>query len=183
MIRIVPFDRLDNAQREQAAAILIRALDHVPGAWKTMKEAHEEIDLRRNSADWTGLAAMDGQTVAGWIGGIGGGHPHAWELHPIVVAPEFQRRGIGTRLVHGLEDAARAKGILTLYAGSDDDFGGTNIFAVDVRADIPKFIRDLAATGRHPLEFYRKLGFVVVGLIPDANGIGKHDIFLAKRVI
>jgi aminoglycoside 6'-N-acetyltransferase I len=128
MIEIVPFANLDEAQREQAADILIRALDHVPGAWKTMNEAHEEIDLRRNSADWVGLAAMDGGAVVGWIGGIGGGHPHAWELHPLVVAPAFQRKGIGTRLVTALEDAARVKGIITLYAGSDDDFGGTNIY-------------------------------------------------------
>ena len=31
-------------------------------------------------------------------------------------------------------------------------------------------------------EFYQKLGFVIVGVIPDANGLGKRDIFMAKRV-
>lgn len=121
---------------EEAAAILIEALAHVPAAWKTMDEAREEIDQRRNSADWTGFAAINGASVAGWIGGIGGGHPHAWELHPLVVAPAFQRKGIGSRLVTVLEEAARAKGIITLYAGSDDDFGGTNIFGTDVYPDV-----------------------------------------------
>jgi aminoglycoside 6'-N-acetyltransferase I len=34
----------------------------------------------------------------------------------------------------------------------------------------------------HPYEFYHKLGFVIVGVMPDANGLGKPDIFMAKRV-
>jgi len=31
-------------------------------------------------------------------------------------------------------------------------------------------------------EFYQKLGFVIVGVMPDANSFGKPDIYLAKRV-
>jgi len=34
----------------------------------------------------------------------------------------------------------------------------------------------------HPVNFYLKLGYVIVGIIPDANGMGKPDILLAKRV-
>jgi hypothetical protein len=29
---------------------------------------------------------------------------------------------------------------------------------------------------------YQKLGFVIVGVMPDANGPGKPDIYMAKRV-
>jgi len=29
---------------------------------------------------------------------------------------------------------------------------------------------------------HRRLGFVVVGLLPDANGPGRPDIFMAKRL-
>jgi hypothetical protein len=36
--------------------------------------------------------------------------------------------------------------------------------------------------GRHPYEFYRKVGFTIVGALPDANGFGQPDIFMAKRV-
>lgn len=33
-----------------------------------------------------------------------------------------------------------------------------------------------------PHGFYEKLGFMIVGVMPDANGIGKPDIYMAKRV-
>ena len=34
----------------------------------------------------------------------------------------------------------------------------------------------------HPCEFYQKMGFVIVGIMPDANGPGKPDIFMSKRI-
>jgi aminoglycoside 6'-N-acetyltransferase I len=34
----------------------------------------------------------------------------------------------------------------------------------------------------HPAVFYRRMEFEVVGLIPDANGPGKPDILMAKRL-
>jgi len=29
---------------------------------------------------------------------------------------------------------------------------------------------------------YQKCGFVIVGVVPDANGLGKPDILMAKRI-
>ena len=31
-------------------------------------------------------------------------------------------------------------------------------------------------------EFYLRVGFHIVGVIPDANGFGKPDILMAKRI-
>jgi len=36
---------------------------------------------------------------------------------------------------------------------------------------------------QHPYEFYQKQGFVIIGVMPDANGIGKLDILMTKSVV
>ena len=52
----------------------------------------------------------------------------------------------------------------------------------DLYPDLATNIADISNLRQHPYEFYQKLGFVIVGLIPDANGPGKPDIWMAKRV-
>ncbi len=47
--------------------------------------------------------------------------------------------------------------------------------------DVPRHLaalRDLG--GRHPFRFYRRLGYVVTGCMPDANGPGRPDIYMSK---
>jgi len=60
--------------------------------------------------------------------------------------------------------------------------GGETSFAnADLYDDLPKRIQEYNP-GTHQTAFYLKLGFKIVGVMPDANGIGKPDIYLTKRL-
>jgi len=62
--------------------------------------------------------------------------------------------------------------------------GGLPEYAgVDLYGDVPRHIAELRDLGRsHPFPFYRKLGFVVTGVMPDANGPGKPDIYMSQPI-
>lgn len=85
-------------------------------------------------------------------------------------------------MVQDLEDLVGQRGALTLWAGSDDENEETSLGGADLYADIPGSIQGIQNLRGHPYEFYLKVGFRIVGIMPDANGRGKPDIFLAKRV-
>ncbi len=52
----------------------------------------------------------------------------------------------------------------------------------DLYPDVLDRLQRLRVVARHPFAFFEKMGFLVVGVIPDASGFGKHDILLATRV-
>ena len=179
---IVDFGRLSTAQLCDTARILRDALAHMPSAYNEPGAAKAEVHTFLDDPGRFAVAALDGERLLGWIGGIRENYSHAVELHPLVVDPPVQRRGIGSALVAALEERARAEGAITLYLGSDDDFGGTNLFGRDLYPDVLSKAQQLAPTGVHAISFYRRLSFEVVGIFPDANGFGRPDILMAKRI-
>ncbi|MGB1253017.1 MAG: GNAT family N-acetyltransferase, partial [Candidatus Promineifilaceae bacterium] len=94
-----------------------------------------------------------------------------------------QGMGIGRKLTRALEDEVRAAGGITLYLGSDDENNMTTLSQVDLfTGDLFEHIRQIQNLKGHPYSFYQKLGYKIVGVIPDANGWGKPDIMMAKRL-
>jgi len=178
---IVPFEKLSLDQRRTAAEILTRAFTHSSTDWGNPKGAREEVDEVYDEEERLAFAAIESGAVIGWIGAIRH-HEKSWELHPLAVDPAYQRTGVGSQLIQFLESHAAAKHVETIWFGTDDDFGGTNIHGVDLYPDVLSFISKIKETTGHPVEFYRKHGYIVTGVIPDANGFGKPDIFMAKRI-
>lgn len=107
---------------------------------------------------------------------------HGWELHPLIVHPGARGRGIGRRLVAALEDGLRARGCFLVYLGSDDERGATTLGDTDLWDDPLGALSKAVSTNGHAIGFYRHVGFVPLGVFPDANGFGKPDIWLGKRL-
>jgi aminoglycoside 6'-N-acetyltransferase I len=166
----------------QIAAMMVAAFrDHTP-SWPDLPSALEEV-RESFAADRISRVALDDEGNAiGWIGGIRQYDGNVYELHPLVVDPARQRQGIGRALVADLEDQARGRGAHTLWLGTDDEDGRTSLSGVDLYPDVWEHVQQIRNPGRHPYAFYQKCGFVIVGVMPDANGPGKPDIFMAKRV-
>jgi aminoglycoside 6'-N-acetyltransferase I len=168
--------------RIEATARLLHATFSPHGAWTTTAEAMQEV-VDSLGPDRISRVALDiDGSVVGWIGAIRQYDGLVWELHPIVVADSDRRRGIGRALVLDLEKILEARGALTLWAGADDLSGETSLGEIDLYAELPSALNRVKSWGNHPLPFYRSLGFQVIGVMPDANGAGRPDIFLGKRL-
>jgi aminoglycoside 6'-N-acetyltransferase I len=172
----------DDTHVEQAADVLWSAFcEHWPNAWPTREAAIEEVRGMHDGRRICRAALLDGRVV-GWIGGIPEYDGNVWELHPLAVAPEAQERGIGRALVEDFEREVAKRGGLTIMLGTDDESGMTSLSGVNLYEDLPSRIAHIRNLRRHPYGFYERLGFTVVGVIPDANGRGKPDIYMAKSV-
>lgn len=167
---------------ERTAKLLYESFEHRSAAWPDLDSACREVHVALEPHRISRVAVTPSGEVVGWIGGIPGYDGHVWELHPLVVDARYRRRGIGRALVQDLEVTIAARGALTLWVGADDENHETTLADVDLYRNLPDALRDVRNFGDHPLDFYRRVGFQVIGVMPDANGPGKPDIFLGKRV-
>lgn len=168
---------------EQAARLLVDAFrEHWPDAWPTVEAGRKEVQEMLED-ERICRAAVDKQgNLLGIIGGIPGYDGHVWELHPLAVQPTRQGQGIGRALVEDFEEQVRSRDALTITLGSDDEDSMTSLADVNLFENLWEKIRDIRNFKNHPYEFYQKMGYVITGVVPDANGIGKPDILMAKSV-
>ena len=164
---------------EQAAALLVARM---PEGWPTLEDARAHL---REMLDPARIVRgyLRGRQLLGWIGGLEYYAGHVWELHPLVVHADHERQGIGRALVRDLEQRVRDLGIHSMFVGSDDELGQTNLASVDLYPNVIERLANLKNLRDHPIAFYQRLGYSVIGVMPDANGFGRPDIMLARRLI
>ncbi len=179
-MQIVDLHPNDVALIEETARVLFDAFQQM--SWPTMDDAREEVLGLFGNDKIIRVALDDEQHVLGWIGAISHYGGNAWELHSLAVQPSQQRKGVGRALVQDLEQCVRERGAITLYLGTDDENNSTSLGGVDLYPNVFEHIARIQNLGNHPYEFYQRLGFAIVGVTPDANGFGKPDIFMAKRL-
>ena len=181
-LRIVDLSSLDESDHAKIANLLVIGFaNDWPNAWPTLEDGLDEVKEFLNDERVCRIAISEG-LVLGWIGGIPQYDGHAWELQPLVVHPDYQRMGIGTALVFDLEAQLSKRGAVTIFLGADDENEMTSLAGIDLYPDVLENLSGLKNLRSHPFDFYTKVGYSVVGVIPDANGLGKHDIMMAKRV-
>jgi aminoglycoside 6'-N-acetyltransferase I len=183
MIRIISISSKDQRLIQEAAQLLVDAFrEHWPDAWPTLEEGLKEVGEMLETGRICRGAVDEAGNLLGIIGGIPGYDGNVWELHPLAVQPSLQGQGIGRALVEDLEVQVRSKGGLTITLGTDDEDGMTTLANTDLYENLWEKIRHIQNLKGHPFEFYQKMGYVISGVVPDANGRGKPDILMAKRV-
>jgi aminoglycoside 6'-N-acetyltransferase I len=172
----------DTALRQQMAELLVLGFQEHWDAWATTEE--DMAELEEILAKGFARVALDdaGERVLGWIGGRPEYDGHVWELHPLVVQPDRQKQGIGRALVADFEQQVKQRGGLTIALGSDDEDDMTSLAGRDLYKNLWDSIAHIRNLKGHPYEFYAKLGYIITGVVPDANGRGKPDIIMGKRV-
>jgi aminoglycoside 6'-N-acetyltransferase I len=167
---------------QQAAAILLDCFGHLPSGYPTLEAALEEVHQSFASDRISRIAVDDSGTVLGWIGGIQQYDGYVWELHPLIVRSDCRGQGVGRALVMDLEVQTKQRGGITLWLGTDDEEAKTTLSGANLYPNLLEQIANIKNLRQHPYEFYQKCGFVIVGVMPDTNGLGKPDIFMAKRI-
>ena len=151
------------------------------GAWSTIEDGIEEVHEMMVEERINRAAIVNNRAIA-WVGGIPQYDGHVWELHPLAVHPDFQGQGIGHALVEDFEQQVAQRSGITIMLGSDDENNMTSLAGIDLYEDLWEKIARIQNLKQHPYTFYEKLGFRIIGVVPDANGFGKPDILMAKRV-
>ena len=129
------------------------------------------------------IGAFQNETVRGWCGARPQYGVTGWELHPIVVSSLTRAQGIGACLLQALEKEVVRRGGIMMYLGTDDENGRSSLSQCDLYDSMYEKMKNVTNVHHHPFEFYQKCGYTVVGVIPDANGFGKPDIIMAKRLV
>jgi aminoglycoside 6'-N-acetyltransferase I len=181
-VRIEDLHPDDTEAIEQTAHVLVEAFRGHSPSWPDVPSALEEVRESFGSDRLSRVARDEDGRVLGWVGAISQYSGHVWEVHPLAVLPVRQRGGIGRLLLEDLERLAGERGGITLTLGSDDEDGRTSLSGVDLYPDPLAALAAIRNVGGHPFEFYQKCGFVLAGVVPDANGFGKPDILLVKRI-
>ena len=183
-MHIVDLHAEDESAIRQVAALLVEGFAaNWPEAWPDLQSALEEVRESFAEGRVSRVALDEHGTVLGWVGGISQYNGHVWELHPLVVRVNAQGRGIGRALVEDLEKRVKERGGLTILLGTDDVNQQTTLSDVNLFANVYEPVTHIRNLKQHPYEFYQKLGYVIVGVVPDANGLGKPDILMAKSMV
>ncbi len=144
--------------------------------------AKEEI-IRFLKDDNILYVAKEAEEVIGFLGvSKARRYFSAYQIDLMIIKESRRFQGIGTALLDIVELRLKDKGILTLFLGSDDQGYKTSLTGKDLyKENIFELIKTIDSK-THPYKFYQKLGYSIVGVIPDVYGPGNPDVIMSKRL-
>lgn len=166
-----------------AARILMKTFtDLGNNTWPDIATAMNEID---ECIDLPNICI--GIILDNYLVGLVGLRPmykETWELHPLVIKKEYQGKGLGKKLLYELEIRAKKQGLIGIVLGTDDENNKTSLSQLNItETNIFDSIINIKNINKHPYEFYKKNGYIIVGVIPNANGKNKPDIWMWKSLL
>ena len=183
-VRLVDLSPDDAPLVEALVGLSVRAAAvHSPAWLPTPERARAEI-LEVARGPGVARAVLEDGVPGGWAGAAPTDET-AWEVHPLLVDPGRHGGGLGRRLVADVERLAAAAGALTMSVSTGDDVRATTIGGTDLWADPLGALARLDVVDTragHAFRFWQKAGYRVVGVLPDAEGVGVPSILLAKSL-
>ena len=156
---------------------------HSPNWLPTVDAAMQELQRASEEKILTSVVVEAG-TPRGWIAAEPQGHG-SWEIHPLLVDPTASSRGYGRILVEDIERKMRSHGGIAAFLSTSDATHSTNLSDVDLYNDPLEALRNIGVRDHkhgHAYQFWQRVGFTIVGVTPDAEGLGVPSIHMAKRL-
>jgi aminoglycoside 6'-N-acetyltransferase I len=163
--------------------VLVRAASRFSSAFPTPEAALGELLDVARTPDALSFVALN---LAGEVCGLVGAAPlrssSVLRVYPLVVDPPFQRRGVGRTLVRALESAALSSGMTTLMMTLEDEAGLTSLAGRSLFPDPLAPMTRFVPPASHPSAFLKRLGFALTGVIPEAAGPGRPELWFVKAL-
>ena len=152
------------------------------GVWQTINECIETLNDSLKETKISRIAIDDSEQVLAWTIGEEVYTGHTWELELLVVRRNSKLKGIGRTMLKDFEEQVRPRKGTVVFLGSDDENNRTSLGGIDLYPNPMEHAANIKNLSSHPYEFYQKCGYKITGVIPDANGFGKPDIWMTKRI-
>ena len=169
---------------EALAVLSVRASEiHAPEWLRTVEDAYETVQEALEPAKTCRVLLDDGKPL-GWVA-AGPTWGRIWELHPLLIDPDHQKCGYGRLLANDIERFAIAGGATTMELSTSDTTGATNLSGIDLYADPLGALSRIDVVDEdvgHSYQFWLKVGYTIVGVLPDAEGPGMPSITFSKRL-
>lgn len=151
---------IDPADRQPLAGLLARVPAFTHEDVELAMELVDERLAEGKGSDYQFVVAADGSTVLGYACfGLIPLTESSFDLYWIVVAPEHQARGVGTRLIKAVEARIKQRGGVRVYI----ETSSTQPYA-DARA------------------FYASQGYVEAAALPDFYRDGEAKIVYSREL-